>query len=294
MNYEKYYFPATIEEAINLLHENKGDARLIAGGTDLMLQLRERKINTKALVDLSALKELNGITENNGWITVGAMTTHQQIAASGVIREKVRVLAEAAQSIGSPQIRNVGTIGGNVVSAQPAADTTIALLALDARARILTNQGEITKPVGELFLGAGQSAVNPAAEILLAFDFKIPGRREATAFMRLAKRKALALPIVNVGVWLKLDQAFSKFEDIRIALGPMAPVPVRAVNTEAILKDAPLKQTAMLRAMAVLEKEINPRDSLRGSAFYKREMAKVLLKRAILIALKDLGGELSE
>ncbi|MBF7084461.1 FAD binding domain-containing protein [Desulfallas sp. Bu1-1] len=294
MNCEKYYLPATVEEAINILRENQGNARLIAGGTDLVLQLRERKINTKALVDLSALKELNGITENNGWITIGSMTTHQQIAASGIIREKARVLAEAAQSIGSPQIRNVGTIGGNVVNAQPAADTTIALMALDARARILTNQGEITKPVGELFLGAGQSAIDPTSEILLAFDIKTPGAREATAFMRLAKRKALALPIVNVGVWLKLDQTLSKFEDIRIALGPMAPVPVRATNTEAVLKGAPLQQTVLLQAMAVLEKEISPRDSLRGSAFYKKEMAKVLLKRAILVAVKDLGGELGE
>lgn len=294
MDYEKYYLPATVEEAAYLLRENRGNARLIAGGTDLVLQLKERKINTKVLVDLSALKELKGITENDGWITIGSMTTHQQIADSGIIREKARVLAEAAQSIGSPQIRNVGTIGGNVVNAQPAADATIALMALDARARILTNQGEITKPVGELFLSAGQSAIDPTSEILLSFHIKTPGAREATSFMRMAKRKALALPIVNTGVWLKLDQTLRKFEDIRIALGPMAPVPVRAINTEAVLKGAPLQQTVLLQAMATLEKEINPRDSIRGSAFYKKEMAKVLLKRAILSAVEDLGGELGE
>jgi len=294
MNHENYHLPSTITEAINLLIENKGNARLIAGGTDLVLQLREHKINAKTLVDLGALSGLKSIAEKNGWITIGSMTTHQKIAASELIRKKTRVLAEAAQSIGSPQIRNVGTIGGNIVNAQPAADTSIALMALDARACVLNSKGEVTKPITELFLGAGKSAIDPTAEILKSFDIKSPGAHEATAFMRLAKRKALALPIVNVGVWIKLDETLSRIEDIRIALGPMAPVPFRATNTEAFLKGVLLQQKNLVQALSVLEKEIQPRDSLRGSAFYKKAMAKILFKRAIQNAVKDIGGEFNE
>jgi carbon-monoxide dehydrogenase medium subunit len=294
VQFGEYYHPATLDEAISILKTHNGEARLLAGGTDLVLQLRERKVKAKALIDLGSIADLNYIKEEDGWIKIGSMTTHKEIALSGVIMEKACVLADAARSIGSPQIRNVGTIGGNVVTAQPAADATIALMALDARAHILTSQGEIIKPLGELFLGAGKSAVDPTSEILLSFEFKASGDREATAFMRHAKRKALALPIVNVGVWVKADETLNSFAGVRIALGPMAPVPVRATNAEAVLKGAPFKQRVLKDAMLALEKEITPRDSIRGSAQYKKEMAKVLTARAIIKAVKDLGGEVSE
>jgi aerobic carbon-monoxide dehydrogenase medium subunit len=293
MYYEKYYVPKTVQEALNFLEESKGDGRLIAGGTDLMLQLKKREVSVKVLVDLSDIQELSFITEENGWIKIGPATTHSQIAASSILKEKARVLAEAAGSVGSPQIRNVGTIGGNVVSAQPAADTTIALLALDAQVRCLTKKGSEVRPLGELFLAAGKSALDPTSEIVTAFEFKAPGKNEATSFMRHAKRKALALPIINLGLWLKVDENVRVCEDVRIAMGPMAPVPVRAASAEAALKGASLNEKALKEAAETLEKDINPRDSLRGGAYYKKEMAKVMLRRAIARALKDLGGEVS-
>jgi carbon-monoxide dehydrogenase medium subunit len=123
-----YYIPQTVEEALSLLQENEGSARLIAGGTDLMLQLRAQKIETKALVDLTKISSLSYIVEEDGWLKIRALTTHAELAASPLTQAKALVLAEAAASIGSPQIRSVATIGGNVISAQPAADATIALL----------------------------------------------------------------------------------------------------------------------------------------------------------------------
>jgi len=293
MSWERYYIPKTAKEALHFLEENRGDACLIAGGTDLILQIRAREVSFKALVDLSEVKELSYITKEDGWIKIGSLTTHSEIATSKIVKEKARVLAEAAGSIGSPQIRSVGTIGGNVISAQPAADTTIALFALDARVRFLTNEGEGTKPINEIFLGVGKSAINPTKEIVTAFEFKVPDKNEATAFVRHAKRKALALPIINLGVWVKIDKDCRKFEDVRIALGPMAPVPLRATNTEAVLKGAPLKENVIKEANESLVKEITPRDSIRGSAYYKKEMAKVMLRRAISSALRDLGGGIS-
>jgi len=291
---EEYFQPGTVNEALSILRDKKGGARLIAGGTDLVLQLRERIVNTKALVDLGTIKELTTITESDGWIKIGSMVTHKDLATSSVIQTKARVLADAARSIGSPQIRNIGTIGGNVINAQPAADTTIALMALDASARILTEQGEILRPIDQLFLSAGKSLVDPTSEILMSFEFRLPGQNEATAFTRHAKRKALALPIVNVGVWVKAANTLDSFEAVRIALGPMAPVPVRAGNAENALKGMPFKQGMIKEAISALEKDVNPRDSIRGSAYYKKQMAKVLALRAIVQAVTELGGEISE
>jgi carbon-monoxide dehydrogenase medium subunit len=288
--WDHYHVPQTVTEALTLLAENEGNARVIAGGTDLMLQIRAREIKVSALVDLSAIKGLSGISEEDGWIKIGALTTHAQLAASPLIQARARVLAEAAASIGSPQIRNVATLGGNVISAQPAADTTIALLALDAQVRYLNQGGEYAKPVREIFIGPGRSLLDPTREIATAFEFRVPGTNEATAFVRHAKRKALALPIVNLGVWVKADRAISKFEAVRIALGPMAPVPFRAENAEKVLKGAPCSESAIREAMEALAQEVTPRDSIRGGAAYKKEMAKVMLKRALHSALRELGG----
>jgi len=292
MYWEEYYFPASAQEAVYILQEFKGEARLIAGGTDLMLQLREKKQKIKALVDMRNISELQFIREEEGWIKIGSLTTHQQLASSDLLRDHAKVLAEAAQSIGSPQIRNIATIGGNVVNAQPAADTSIALLALNAQARILTAQGEVVKPVSDLFRGPGQSAVDATKEIVISFEFPVPGENESTAFERHAQRRALALPILNVGVWVRLDDSKRKFEDVRIAVGPMAPVPFRAANAEKELKGSSLTSVALKKAGETAVSEVNPRDSLRGSAAYRRQMVKVFLRRALLRAVHDLGGEL--
>lgn len=294
MTWEKYYRPQTAAEALNLLLESKGNARVVAGGTDLMLQVRKRQFNPKGLVDLSRVEELRRISENGNVLSIGSMVTHQELAESKLIREKARALADAARSVGSPQIRRVGTIGGNVVNAQPAADTTIALMAFDAQARVLTAQGEQTRPLAELFRGPGQSAVDPTAEIVLGFEFPSPDKLVGTAFRRLAKRQALALPIVNVAVRVQADQSVSRFDDVRMALGPMAPVPLRAVAGEEALKGTPLAAASVEAALAATAKEINPRDSIRGSALYKRKMVLILLKRALMAAVTDLGGEIKE
>ena len=291
MIWEYYCFARTPAHALELLVENKGDARLIAGGTDLMFLLKDGSVKPKAMVDLGHVKELQEIQEANGFIKIGSMVTHKQLASSELICSKVRILAEAARSVGSPQIRNVGTIGGNVVSAQPAADTSIALLALGTKAFILTSQGEEEKPLQETFVGPGKSAINPAQELLTYFVFPSPGPSEATAFARHARRKALSLPILNVGIWLKMDDSRQVIEDIRIAMGPMAGVPFRALQTESYLKGKTFTPEAMQNALETAASEVNPRDSFRGGSQYKKEMVKVFLKRALVSAVEELRGE---
>ncbi len=289
--WETYYQPKTADEALDILTSNQGQARIVAGGTDMMLLLKTGKVKAKALVDITNLEELKFITEENGWIKIGALVTHNQLAVSSLLREKARVLVEAAESIGSPQIRNVGTIGGNVANAQPAADTSVALTALDARVWVKTVRGKEIKPISEMFLGVGKSAIEPTEEFITAFEFKSPEENETTAFIRHAKRKALAMPILNMGLWLKAS-IDSKVQDIRIVAGPMATVPLRLLRAEKTLKESTLTNKLLKKAGEIAALEVNPRSSIRGSAYYKKEMIKVFLKRAVISAFSDLGGEI--
>lgn len=291
MLWEDYTFASTPANALEILTQHNGEARLIAGGTDLMFLLRDSRVKTKVLVDLCQVEDLKEIKEADGSIKIGSLVTHDMLAASPVLLKKARVISEAARSVGSPQIRNVGTIGGNVVNAQPAADTSISLMALDAKVSILTENGEIEKPLQDIFVGPGKSAVDPSQELVTCFSFAAPGPDEATAFARHARRKALSLPILNVGVWLKMDSTRKTLEDIRIAMGPMAAVPFRASEAESLLKGKEVTDDGLKEALEKAAEEASPRDSFRGSANYKKDMVKVFLKRAILSAVEDLRGD---
>jgi CO/xanthine dehydrogenase FAD-binding subunit len=179
-----------------------------------------------------------------------------------------------------------------VVNAHSAADTAIALTALNARARIKALEHEEEKPLSELYTGVGKSFVDPTKEIIAEFIIETPGENEATAFMRHAKRKALVLPILNLGVWLKTNNSKNAIEDIRIALGPMDFKPLRALETENMLKGQSLTEKTIKAAQQIIAKEVKPLDSMQGSASYKTEMAKVFLARAIIEAVSDLGGKI--
>jgi carbon-monoxide dehydrogenase medium subunit len=290
--WENYYLPETVEEVLKHLKDSNGNARIMAGGTDLMILVKNGIVKTREIVDVCNVKELNCIKEEGSLIRVGALTTHTQLAESELLKKKVKVLAKAASKVGSPQIRNAGTIGGNVVNAHSAADTAVALTALNAKARIQGAEGELEKPVSELYVEAGKSFVDPTKEIITEFVFDVPGENEATAFMRHAKRKALALPILNLALWLKTNSDKSMIEDVRIALGPMDYKPLRALETENILKGQPLTEKTIKEAQETIVKEIKPRDSFQGGASYKIEMAKVFLARAIVEAVSDLGGKI--
>lgn len=292
MYWENYYLPETVGEVLQHLKDGNGEARIMAGGTDLMILVRKGLVKTKGIVDIGNVKELKNIKEEGNSIRIGALTTHTQLSESELLKKKVKVLAKAASCVGSPQIRNVGTIGGNVVNAHAAADTAVALTALNARAVIKGPEGDTEKQISDLYLGPGESLVDPAKEIIAEFVFDVPGANEATAFMRHAKRKALALPILNLAVWLKTDSSKNMIEDIRIAIGPMDFKPLRALETENKMKGQPLTAETIKTAQEALVKEIKPRDSFQGGAAYKIDMAKVFLARAVAEAVSDLGGRI--
>jgi aerobic carbon-monoxide dehydrogenase medium subunit len=289
--WERYVFAKTSEEALAFLSESQGGARLMAGGTDLMLLLKTKGINVHTLVDIEKISELKKIGLQGDSITVGALATHRQVAESTLIKEKARALAEASLAVGSPQIRNVGTIGGNVVTAQPAADASIALVALDARVQIIGEEGRRELKVRDTFLGPGKSVIDPTRELVTAFTFQKPTIDETTAFVRYARRKSLALPVLNMAIWLKMDKARTLIEDVRIAMGPMAAVPLRAVQTEEVLKEGLFSAELLKKAAQTAAEEAQPRDSFRGSADYKKDLVMVFLQRIVEKAVHNLRGE---
>jgi carbon-monoxide dehydrogenase medium subunit len=288
MKWEKYLFPASIEEALAMLEEHQGRARVIAGGTDLVPELKRREREVECLVDISRLEELKGIQLEGDVIRVGASVTHQQLAASDLIRERATALAEGAHAVGSPQVRYMGTVGGNIVNAQPAADTAIPLMALDAEAEIVSGEGSRAEPLESLYVRPGESTVDASTEILVALRFRGLDGNEGSAFARLAKRKALALPILNAAVVASLNGAGTTFEKVRLALGPVALTPFRARKAEEALRGKAIETEAIASALEIASEEAQPRSNpLRATREYRQEMVRVLLRRALQRAVES-------
>jgi CO/xanthine dehydrogenase FAD-binding subunit len=288
---EDYVTAASVEEALATLASLRGTARLIAGGTDLVIQLQRGERTVRTLVDISRVPGLDEIWSEDSYVIIGAAATHSQIARSGLIQRQAPGLAEAVSHIGSPQIRNVGTIGGNVANAQPAADSSIALLALGAEAEIANLTGRQWVPLGQLFISPGVSRCDPTSEMITAFRFRSQAPREASAFERRARRRAVALPLINVAVRVLLDAEGTHVRDARIAMGPVDLVPFRATQAEAALKDQATNKDTIKAAAEAAMREAKPRTSLlRASQEYRRELIAVLTRRALERAIQAARG----
>ena len=291
MKWEEYLVPPSLEEALAMLKECQGQARIIAGGTDLIIQLRKKEVIARCLVDVTNLDELKGIELEDDFIRIGACVTHQELASSRLIRERAAALAEGASQVGSPQIRNMGTVGGNIVNAQPAADTVVPLMALEAEVEVATATGIRREPLGGLCVGPGQCTVDSTAEILTAVWFRALGPHQGSAFERLAKRKALSLPILNAAAVVTLNDGGDTFQEVRLAVGPVGPTPSRAFNAEEVLRGAAVEAQAIAAAMEIAAREAQPRTNpVRGSQEYRREMVKVLLRRSIEQAVRRIAN----
>jgi len=289
LHWEKYFRPRDIAEALKILEEFQGGARLLAGGTDLIPQIRNRETRPRALIDITRILGLDEIKLEDGVIRIGALVTHAQVAQSSLLREKALALAEGASQLGSPQIRNLGTIAGNIVSGQPGADTTIPLLALEAKVKVKSTQGEKSVPLTEFFLDTGKTVVDSTREMVTEIFFSPLTDHESSVSLRLARRKALALPILNVSVIVSADMKQKKFNHVRIALGPVAPTPFRAREAEGILSSASIADGVIKEAARKAAQATNPRTSLlRGSEAYRREIIANLVERGIRKGLERL------
>ncbi len=262
----------------------------MAGGTDVIPQLRRKELQVDSLVDLSRIRGLNDIKLEGGIFSLGAMVTHSQVCASEALREKAKSLVEGAEALGSPQVRNLSTVGGNLVSGQPAADTSLPLLALNASVKILSTMGERAVPLTEFFLDQGRTAADSYREILTEIRFPALEETQGGCFLRLSKRKALSLPILALAAVVTIDPSRAVFKDVRLAIGPVAPIPFRAVKTEAMLRGASLSPQTLQMAGESASLESHPRSSsLRGSADYRKEMIKVLVRRGLVVASHRAG-----
>lgn len=283
---QEYCLAQSISDALRALQDSRGQARIVAGGTDLVLDVHDGKHLVHKLVDITRIPELTGIKLESNFIKIGAGVTHSQVAQSPLIKQYLPALAEGSGRVGSLQIRNIATLAGNVVNAQPAADAAVALTALGAVVEILGANGYQSMEIEKTYLDVGKSAVDSSCQLVTAIKVPLPGKNESSSFVRLDQRKALALPMLNVAAAVALDLALHKFIWARIVMAPVGPGPVRAYEAEALLQDAPIDPDLILKAAQTAAAQANPRSSLiRGSREYRLQVLPVLVKRALTTAI---------
>ena len=279
----EFYQPATLAEASRLLKDNGPGGRFLAGGTDLVIAMKEKGLLPKYIVDLKGVPGLADIRENNdGTIAIGALTTMYAIETSPVITKKYPFVAQSAAEVGSIQIRNRATIGGNMANATPSADVAPSLIALNATAKIASAGGERTVRMEEFFSGPGQNVMNPD-EILTEITIPKTSPRLVGDYIKFSPRDMMDLAYIGVAVVydLAIDK---KCNGVRIVLGAVAPTPIRAKNSEALLEGQVLTEELAAKVGDEAAKESKPISDVRSSADYRRAMVGVMTKRAILNA----------
>ncbi len=276
---EEYFQPKTLEEAISYLSKHPKEAKVIAGGTDLLVN---KPPETRYLVDITRT-QINYIEENHGGIRIGATTNFSSIEKSELLQDgPYRVLAEAAHEVGHINVRHLATIGGNICNAVPSADAPIPLIALDAGAVIAGPAGERIVPLEDFFTFVRETVLKEGE---LLREIRIPRQPAHTgaSFKKIGRTKVdIALVNVAVRVTLKDDVC----GDVRIVLGAVAPTPMRAVKAEALLRDKKPDEALLEEAGEIASQEIKPISDVRCSAEYRREASKVLVKRALKEALE--------
>ena len=255
-----------------------GEARLIAGGTDLLLDLQQgRHPPVDSLVDVTQIPEMLKLERIQNRLFIGAAVPLKQITSSALVREDAMALAEATGLIGGPQVRNTATLGGNVAHALPAGDGTIALLAMGATAQVASKEDIFEIPLLDLYTGPGKSSLRAGEDILVGFFVPIKGKFQASAFKRVMRPQGVALPIVNMAIWLHRREG--EILDVRISVGPAGPIPQRGVIAENFLKGLTLKPEVLDLALDVLLQNVHFRTSpQRGTAKYRRHLCGVLFK----------------
>jgi carbon-monoxide dehydrogenase medium subunit len=278
-----FYQPVTLAEASRLLKDNGPGGRFLAGGTDLVIAMKEKGLLPKYIVDLKRLPGLNSIRVNgDGSLGIGALTTMYTIETSPVVKQKYPFLAQSAAEVGSIQIRNRATVGGNMANATPSADVAPSLIALNATAKIASAGGERTMPMEDFFRGPGQNAMD-ADEILTEITIPKTGPQLVGEYIKFSPRDMMDLAYIGVSVAYDFA-GDKKCSGVRIVLGAVAPTPIRARNSEALLEGKILTEELAAQVGDEAARESKPISDVRSSADYRRAMVGVMTKRAILNA----------
>jgi len=277
----EYVKPDRLEEALSFLDMHSNESRIIAGGTDLLVKMREGKTRPLWVVDLSGIREFGGVELKSETISIGPLATIREVEESPLIRDKAPMLSAALKEFAFWQIKNMATLGGNLCNASPASDLATPLLALSSKLRFLSLRGERIIPIDDFFLGPGETAIRQD-EILAEILIPTP-KSKLWAFNKLGKRSAHVLSIVNVAAAMEISQ--DRCEDLHLALGSVAPKPVRAKGVENYLKNAALSDKQIWEASKKVVNDIDPISDLRASAEYRKEMSVKLTEKSIKDAM---------
>jgi xanthine dehydrogenase FAD-binding subunit len=279
-----YHRPTNLSQALKAFAESPGRALPIAGGTDLLLDLEQgRHSPVHTLIDVTEVKEMLAIDIRDEYLFVGAGIPVNRIVADPLVGVHARALAEACELIAGPQVRNVATLGGNVAHALPAADGTIALLALNAEAEIAGIAGTRRVRFNGLFLGPGKSSLKHGEELLVGFYLPLSKNGQASCFKRIMRPQGVALPIINLAIWLERENDAVK--NIRIAVGPGAPTPWRASEAEKVMAGKPMNDETVNAALDAVLAHVGFRSSpRRANADYRRHLVAGLFKDTLQAA----------
>ncbi len=279
--WQEFIRPSTVSEALLALRDAPAPAVPIAGGTDLLLDLDQgRHSPATTLVDLTSVAEMRQLEVRDDALYIGAAVSLTDIALAPLVARHATALVEACELIGGPQVRNVATLGGNVAHALPAADGTIALLALEATVEVASLSGTRRIPLDKIFLGPGKSTLNSGQDLLVGFHVPLAAAQEASAFRRIMRPQGVALPILNVAVWIRRTKEI--IDAVRIAVGPSGPTPRRVADVEVALAGNVYSAAASNSAIQALLAHVAFRNSpRRASAEYRRELVGDLMSATL-------------
>ena len=281
MTIQRYFAPQTLDEAAGILA--KGGVTILAGGTDLMVQVRAGRVKFEpALMNIRRVAELHGISLQDGAVRIGALATITDLLTNTIVREKLPVLTETADHFASDQIRNAATVGGSLCNASPAGDIAPPLLVLDAEVELVSKpNGALrvrTLPIADFFTGPGRTRREPD-ELLAAVRVPLPEAGYTAQFLKFGTRPALDIATISIAIaGVKKGRAL---HGVRVALGAVAPVPLRAVKTEAALEGKDLDAAAIDAAAAVARDEAKPISDVRASAWYRQELVHNMVRRML-------------
>ena len=276
----EYERPGTVDEALSLLGEYRGEARVLAGGTDLIPALRRREIPKPGrVIDLKGIPGLDAVSFGpSSGLNLGPLATISAVARSPIIAGRFSALSQAALSMASPQVRNRGTIAGNICMAVPSADSAPALLALNASVTLKGPAGERVVPI-DLFFTGPRKTIMGDDELLSGIEIPEPAASSRSVYLKLSPRHSMDLAVVGVAAWGQIENGICK--EVRIALGAVAPTPIRAPGAEAILRGRPVTRELIDEAARNALAQCSPVDDHRASQEYRCDMVYVMTRRAL-------------
>ena len=277
MSQFKYISPKTKEEALEILQGKKSDACIVAGCSNVLPNIRNKKINPKLLVDIINIEQLKGIYRKEDKIFLGPITTINELLYAEIIFKEYNVLIQSAEQFADPLVRNNATIGGNLVTASPAADMAVPLLTLGAIIKIESIWQKREVKLQEFFLGPGKTVLRDD-EMIVGIEFEQSDINKNGYFVKLGQRKAMAIAIASLALNIEIKQ--NKIIQIRIAMGSVAPMPIRLTVVEEFLKNKEIKNGLIEEAINKVSEEVNPISDIRASEEYRRYISGILFKRA--------------